>query len=1055
MKCPKCQTENPESSLFCASCGAKLDAARELSLFKTETLQTSLKELSTGSTFANRYQIIEELGKGGMGKVYKAFDQEVQAKMALKLIKPEVSADKNTIDRFRNELKIARDISHKNICRMYDLGREGVDYFITMEYVSGEDLKSFIRRSRQLVVGTAIFIAKQVCEGLVEAHRVGVVHRDLKPGNIMIDKEGNAKIMDFGIARSISVKGITGAGVMIGTPEYMSPEQVEGKEVDQRSDIYSMGIILYEMLTGQVPFEGDTPFTIGVKQKSETPRDPKELNAQIPQDLSRLILKCLEKDKERRYQSAGELGADLEKIEKGVPTTERPIPKRKTVTSREITVKFNLKKLALPLSIAIVLIAAGIILWKFVPHKKVPSASAPKIENSIAVISFKNQTGDPSYDYLQEAIPNLLITNLENSGLFYVATWERMQDVLRQMGVKPARAIDSDLGFELCRREGIKAIAIGSFTKAGDVFRTDVKVLDVESKRLLKGANTRGTGVESVLASQIDALSRDMSFGLGIDKSKVESTPFKVADITTTSLQAYEYFLKGKEAYSLVDWEPAKKNLRMALEIDPGFAMAYVYLAWAHHNTGDYRARDDTIEKAMALADRTSQRDRLFLEAGHALFIEQDYDRHIALLQELVQKYPDEKWAFHYLGDFYLQNRYDAAGAREQYEKWLALDPRASSAISHLIIACALMRDFKKTGELIKLHDAVALPDAYFLIVQSMTYFLMGQFDQALAKSRESLEMQSDFNLSLMNLTMVHAMREEYEESLRWADEYVAKAVTAGAKSDAHGLRGFVRFLRGSYADALKDFDMADKMAEEAGNWVTQANALEGKGLVNLAKGEFDLSRTALYKEYKILVERVRTWIPFHKAYLAWRLGLVAIKQGQTATAGSRLSDMRAILPEIEGWGKGLITELADLLEGEALLIQGDLDGALAAGQKAGGSISLIWFLGTGWHFLGASSPYKDLTARVLAQKGNVAQAISEYERLLRRSDPEGTHFLVPPLYHYRLGLLYERAGDIIKAQAQFKKFLDLWKDADPGQPEMEDAKARLAALEGREPKQR
>jgi serine/threonine protein kinase len=323
VKCPKCHLENPDTLKFCGECGTQLIRGHEPDspeigigspYSKTETLQTPVHELTTGSTFAGRYQVIEELGHGGMGKVYKVFDQEVQVKMALKLIRPEVSADKGTIDRFRNELKLARDISHKNICRMYDLGREAGRYFITMEYVSGEDLKSFIRRARQLVVGTAVLIAKQVCDGLAEAHRAGVVHRDLKPGNIMIDKEGNAKIMDFGIARAISVKGITGAGVMIGTPEYMSPEQVEGKEIDQRSDIYSSGIILYEMLTGQVPFEGDTPFTIGVKQKSEIPKDPRSLNAQIPQDLSRLILKCLEKDKERRYQSADELKADLEKI---------------------------------------------------------------------------------------------------------------------------------------------------------------------------------------------------------------------------------------------------------------------------------------------------------------------------------------------------------------------------------------------------------------------------------------------------------------------------------------------------------------------------------------------------------------------------------------------------------------------------------------------------------------------------------------------------------------------------------------------------------------------
>ncbi len=187
-----------------------------------------------------------------------------------------------------------------------------------MEYVPGEDLKSFIRRSGSLSVGKAITIASQVCEGLSEAHRLGVVHRDLKPGNIMIDRDGNARIMDSGIARSLGEKGITGPGMMIGTPEYMSPEQVEGKDVDRRSDIYSLGVILYEMATGRVPFEGDTPFTVGIKHKSEIPRDPKELNAQIPDDLSHIILRCLEKAKEARCQSAGEVRSELVSIEKGI-----------------------------------------------------------------------------------------------------------------------------------------------------------------------------------------------------------------------------------------------------------------------------------------------------------------------------------------------------------------------------------------------------------------------------------------------------------------------------------------------------------------------------------------------------------------------------------------------------------------------------------------------------------------------------------------------------------------------------------------------------------------
>ncbi len=403
-KCPKCNTDNPDTKQFCGDCGTQLPSIKDIEV--TETLETPKEELTTGSTFAGRYQIIEELGKGGMGRVYKVLDKEVNAKVALKLIKPEIASDKKTIERFRNELKVARDIAHKNVCRMYHLGKEEGAYYITMEYVSGEDLKSFIRRSGLISVGKAISIANQVCEGLLEAHRLGVVHRDLKPQNIMIDKEGNARIMDFGIARSLRAKGITGSGVMIGTPEYMSPEQVDGKEADQRADIYSLGVILYEMVTGRVPFEGDTPFSIGVKQKSEIPRAPKEINEQIPEDLDRVILKCMEKDKEKRYQSVGELHSELMNLEKGIPTTERIVPERKPLTSREITLQFSLKKSLIPaLIVGALVIAVVIMIWR--PWSQKASVIVPKIENSIAVISFENHTPSTIYkrQFLSFSLP--------------------------------------------------------------------------------------------------------------------------------------------------------------------------------------------------------------------------------------------------------------------------------------------------------------------------------------------------------------------------------------------------------------------------------------------------------------------------------------------------------------------------------------------------------------------------------------------------------------------------------------------------------------------------
>jgi serine/threonine protein kinase len=375
VECPKCKTENTSDSEFCKKCATPLPSSKEISV--TETLEIPKEELATGSIFAGRYQIIEELGKGGMGKVYKAIDKKLNEEVALKIIKPEIASDKKTLERFNNELKFARKIAHKNVGRMYELMEEKGTHFITMEYVPGQDLRGLIRQTGQLTVGTALSIAKQVCEGLTEAHRLGVIHRDLKPQNIMIDKEGMARIMDFGIARSVSGKGITGAGVIIGTPEYMSPEQVESKETDQRSDIYSLGVILYEMVTGRVPFEGDTPLSVAVKHKTETPPNPKEINTQIPENLSNLILRCMEKDKEKRYKSAGEVRSELENIEKGIPTTEKVIPKRKPITSREITVQFSIKKIFTPALAILSLAIIVLIIWS--PWaKRVPTSNTVK-----------------------------------------------------------------------------------------------------------------------------------------------------------------------------------------------------------------------------------------------------------------------------------------------------------------------------------------------------------------------------------------------------------------------------------------------------------------------------------------------------------------------------------------------------------------------------------------------------------------------------------------------------------------------------------------------------
>jgi serine/threonine protein kinase len=377
---------------------------------KTETVRHPREELTIGSTFAGRYQIIEELGKGGMGNVYKVLDKELGEKVALKLLKPEIAADNNIIERFRNELKFARKITHKNVCRMYDLSKAEMTPYITMEYVSGEDLKSTLRRVGPLSTGKVVYIAKQVCEGLLEAHKLGVVHRDLKPQNIMIDKKGHAHIMDFGIARSMKSKGVTTSGMMIGTPEYMSPEQVEGKPVDVRADIYAMGVILYEMTTGTTPFTGDTAISVAIKHTREKPRNPREINVQIPLELSRLILQCLEKDRGKRPQSVEELMEELNKIERRFPTTDRVIPDKPS-TSREFTARFVPKKIFLTALIIIGAVTIVLAAWQFTPlpdiFKKSPAPPPEhQVEDAMNAASqfWKNKEYSKAYNQYKKAL---------------------------------------------------------------------------------------------------------------------------------------------------------------------------------------------------------------------------------------------------------------------------------------------------------------------------------------------------------------------------------------------------------------------------------------------------------------------------------------------------------------------------------------------------------------------------------------------------------------------------------------------------------------------------
>jgi serine/threonine-protein kinase len=709
---------------------------------------------------------------------------------------------------------------------MFDLGEAEGAHFITMEYVRGEDLRSLIRRIGQLPIGKSISIANQVCEGLAEAHRLGVVHRDLKSNNIMIDKEGNVRIMDFGIARSLEAKGITGAGVMIGTPEYMSPEQVEGKDVDQRSDIYSLGVILYEMVTGRVPFEGDTPFTIGMKHKGEEPKDPKELNTQLPDDLSLVILRCLEKDKEKRYQSASEVRSELEHIEKGIPSTERIVPKRKPITSREITVTFGLKKLFIP-ALVVALVIAAVVIWQLLRQKEV--APLPSEKPSIAVLPFVDLSPQKDQEYFCDGLAEELINRLANiENLRVPARASAFSFKGRDLGIR-----------EIGEKLDVETVLDGSVRKAGDKLRITAELVKASDGYPI-WSKIYERNIEDTFALQ-DEISLAIIDSLKIELLGKEKT--KLVKRYTENVEAYELYLQGRFFW----WKRTEEGLNRALEYfanaiekDPNYALAHVGLAdtYTMLNAYGFLTTQEVLPKIRAEVKKALAIDDKLAEAHTSLgnikmFYDWDWEGAEKEFRLAIELNPNYSWAyFQYADTLLYTGQFDKA--LEEIKRAYELDPLNVILNFQIGYVNYYARHYKKAEEALKkvimmdpnfyaaneqlgivhlqqskYNEALAefqkvinntkegLSRAHF--GKRFTLAKMGKEDEAERILEELLELLKQVNAPPVGFALVYAALDQKDRAFEWlrkaVEEHDIMLISLKVDPDFDSLRSDPRFI--------------------------------------------------------------------------------------------------------------------------------------------------------------------------------------------------------------------------------------------------------------------
>ena len=988
-----------------------------------------------GKTLSH-YRILEHLGGGGMGVVYKAQDLRLDRPVALKFLPHELTADPEARHRFAHEAKAVSALQHNAICTIHDIDEtDDGQMFIVMDFYEGETLKKKIERG-PMPLEEVLLIGSQIADGLAAAHEAGMVHRDIKPANILVTRRGEVKILDFGIARLAGQTRLTRDGAAPGTLAYMSPEQLRGEEVDRRTDLWSAGVVLYEMLTARLPFRGEFDQALGYSILNEIPVPVTSVRAGLPMESEGVLARALTKDRAERYQHADDMGADLRRLLHESDADRRP------AAAPPAAVQAGSRRRNL-------LIAAGVLgafaIGVFLFQRLFFASATAGEPLPIAVISFENQTGDQRFDYLSKAIPNLLITSLEQSHGLRVTTWERLKDLARQTGGKGPDQMDRDEAFTLCQAAGVRALVLGSYTRAGEEFATDAKIYDVASKNLLLSARSRGEGQESILRSQIDALSEEILRRLLESRLPAEKERKPISEFTTSSLEAYDYYLLGREKYDNQDVFDALKLLTLATQRDSSFALAYLYLAKVYGNLARITDQAGACRRAFRLASRASEKERMYIEAGYAEVIEQDRPKQIAILEVMKTRFPGEKEVRYRLGLAYFSGAQRDRSVAE-LEEAIRLDPGYGPALNQLAYICVDLAKYDRARELLSRYRSASPAEPNPYDSWGDLYLSTGDLDSAVIMFREAVKRKPDFFASSMKIALVFALREDYDAAVRGLGEMMVRAPTTGMLA----IKGLLLALEGRAREARENSRRAAETWRTTGavgftifGELSEAWVALGMGRLQDAALHVGLAkRSVVLAQSPQVASRMR---------MMCELPLVDrdIALGHVDSARARLGAMTDSLVTLDTWTRRVMEYELGVSRGEMLLAGGYADSAVAYVH----SLALppnppLYSPNLGVLNLPVMHPRRySLAARAYAAKGDTTGAIREAEKLIRVYPQRPDFRLVHPVLHYDLAILLDRAGERGRARAEYEKFVRLWAKADGKPAELQNARRRVQEL--------